>query len=280
MRKVQAVVEVDSANATLVGEQTTSKFKLYLKTHVKLPSHTTEQKMVNGVMEQVSIDKRYEAVITHENIPVAFDNITDNFNTLRIEENGSINLDITLDLGFYTTDDLASELSAELTTASVGNSNATYVVVFDAITSMFSITGSGGTLTDFKLIGASSNMANLLGFTQTADFSDISLVLTSPNKGYTNSLRYLKLKIKNISGGNHLNDEGLFSFTKRITIDKSRGEVLNGSSTSNMDIPIGIGPNDINYLDIELTDAQDNNVNMYNNHITFSLVIYQRNRDY
>lgn len=256
--KVQAQVFIDSKKRTDRSVSSTN-FQFPLASDVRLPH---------------SNDVVYEAVFTDINIPAVFDNISGDFNKLRILEDGADNVDITLSKGFYSIDELVGEVQTELNANTLNS--ITYTVAYDEITGIVTISRSGGT--SIELVGSDteSTLAHALGFVVGTSYPESGGVITSPNKAFTNLQRHLKIVITNITGNNQYESDGLLSLSKIVQIDEGRAVSLNGRN--NNDYPIQVSPNTYNQLRVLLMDADDNVIDLYNNDWSFSIVFLKRKR--
>ena len=219
--------------------------------------------------------KNYEYYARIENIriPISFYNINSNFDTFGWTGSvtGVVSFDITN--GNYTIDELIAEVQVQMNLLDTN----TYTITYDEITQKVNI-ASDGVENVSTLVG---DGWRTLGFDLTETITGASNV-DGVNVAYTNTARHLRLFVNNITSNNvYANTtEGADKQTNLqrvsvvIPITETRNEFQFYDNHDGYMIKL---PNmsSINELDVKLTDANGNTLDLNNVPWGFEVVVYK-----
>jgi len=221
--------------------------------------------------------KDYEYYVRLENvrIPISFYNINSNFDTFGWTGSATGVVTFNITNGNYTIDELIAEVQVQMNLLD----NNTYTITYDEITQKVNI-ASTGTENVSTLVG---DGWKTLGFNRTETITGASNT-DGVDIAYTNTARYLKLYVNNITSNNvYQNDKDAINGIKQtnlqrvslvIPITETRNEFQFYDNHDGYFIKL---PNmaNISELDIKITDPDGNVIDFQEVPWGFEVVIYK-----
>ena len=222
--------------------------------------------------------RKYSVRLEDIIFPTSFHQINDSYHTFSVEEDNGVTQNIVtfnVTNGNYNATELAAELATKLNANSAqGN---TYVVAFDVITGLITISYSGGASTTVTVQSQATSTINpFLGYGQVGS-SDTTAIAPggTASPGQVNMTVRDRINIEtNISAHNHYTKDRQLNVGASVEISEERGDKIFKNNHDGVMIRYE-NATKFTTIRVNIKDRFNNDVDLLNVPYSFRLVFYE-----